>query len=765
MRALIIAAAIALFPLEAAAWNYGLENSRIETTNSSATDFTLRRVWALDEGNVVSRFDNPLATGGGDWVTHGNGGSPAQLFRWVRVASGGTATFASAGGLSWVGQYGVTISRNPSETIISAFSDHNLADRSVGMMRWSPTTGWFTQNLGHPAGLTCGSLAAIEGNFSQVVAGYRLTVACQTAGNTIGFVSASSESSTLFSWSTNTLPGPISGFPAIGGTVRPGNFMSLVHEFFVMTTGMNLVRIGVGQSSTTVANAGVLRDIDGFDGGFTVAPRSGSARVIYMGRMTGATRMFERRGVTTTNNPSDYRWLGSPDNIQFWPAPQQAAEGKVSAFRGTEAMSVMNRPGTGGSTDYPSVFLMFTPNQNQIIDFNKSRLVTKDIPIPGAGTVHHNYVGDPTVVMTDGKKAFSVQLGQVMAGCVPNSTITRSTVYMVSTTDGITHSAPVVIETKSGSPSLGPFIDHPWADIEHRANDTFDNDIIHITWWDFAADQIRYVQFFENGGLGTVRTLRNGGGGPPRLTATDSGRVVVYYGRPGGQVEMCELNPDRTACTTPPGSSNGWTQVGPYYYHHNVPVTLSPGSYIRSWYPISMALSERDSTLLHYCFEVIETDGSDGDVKCGRVGRATDGSWTVQSGVIVNAVPDDDKDQFLPEVAITGEDDLFANQDTVFAAWYDRAHDPANYRFRTMRAASFDAGATFTPPTAWSLLDSDPAFLPRHCRDPGTRFAGDYAAVEGDDLHKNFPTVVVAPGGSIVTWTFSFAMGLGAWGD
>lgn len=78
MRVAIVVAVLVALPVPAAAWNYGLENARIETTNASATDFSLRRVWTIDDGNVVSRVDNPLAAGGGDWISHGNGGSPAM---------------------------------------------------------------------------------------------------------------------------------------------------------------------------------------------------------------------------------------------------------------------------------------------------------------------------------------------------------------------------------------------------------------------------------------------------------------------------------------------------------------------------------------------------------------------------------------------------------------------------------------------------------------------------------------------------------------
>jgi hypothetical protein len=834
MRALVVVAASFAALLvargEAAAWVNGLEpGSKIEVTGASATDGNVRRIWAIDDGNVVSRLDVALSAGGGDWTDHGHGGSPTMphgvaatsyvvgaqnfehvfyvgqdwnlyvgtsidrgpvtwqvyarptgvtfnghiaatsvlsggvryliavttnglgtMFRWGRLASGGTATWASNASVSWIGQSGFAVSRNPAQTIISFFTEHTPSNRSVGMMRWNPSTGWTVTNLGHPTGVSCAPAAATENAFSTIVAGYRLSVACTNTSSTLFIASATSDTSTAFTWSSVAMPAPLVSPFGLAGTTRSSGVMSIVHEMFGATTFGTMTRIGIGSSSTTAVDMGPPRDVDQITGGVAVAPRSGSSRVFYVARMTDGYRMFERRGVTTSNAPADYRWLGSKYTNQFWIAPPQGAEAKIAAWRGAEAMGVMYRPGTGGPSEFPGVFLTWSNNQNEVLDPSRSKEVTKTVNIPGVGNVVHDYVGDPTVVMTQFKQAFSVQLGQVMASCQPGSLISRSTVYMVSTTDGITHSAPIVVETKALPPgSSSPAIDHPWADIEHRPFDTFADDVIHIVWWDVVDSAIRYVQWFQSsGGFGPKQTLRVGSAGPPRITVSDTGRVVVYYGVPGGQAEMCELNAARNACTTPPGSVGGWTPFSSYFYLHNVPVV--GGGSIRSWYPVSAALSESDSNQLHFCVEVRETDGSDGDVKCGRVTRAADGSWSVASSAIVNAVADDDKDQFLPEVAVTSEDDGFTTQDTVFATWYDRANSPTNATFQVMKTAS---------------TDSDPQYLPRHCRDSTTRFLGDYAAVEGDLLHKNMPFVVVQPGTAIKTWLFSFNMGLGSWGD
>ena len=80
--------------------------------------------------------------------------------------------------------------------IISFFTEHTPANRSVGMMRWNPSTGWTVTNLGHPTGVLCAPAAATENAFSTIVAGYRLTVACTNGTSTLYMASATSETST-----------------------------------------------------------------------------------------------------------------------------------------------------------------------------------------------------------------------------------------------------------------------------------------------------------------------------------------------------------------------------------------------------------------------------------------------------------------------------------------------------------------------------------------------------------------------------------------
>lgn len=100
------------------------------------------------------------------------------------------------------------------------------------------------------------------------------------------------------------------------------------------------------------------------------------------------------------------------------------------------------------------------------------------------------------------------------------------------------------------------------------------------------------------------------------------------------------------------------------------------------------------------------------------------------------------------------------------ATWYDRTNSPTNYYYQTMKTVSIDGASSFAPPLLGSAVYSDPEFLPRHCRKPTVRFAGDYNAVEGDLLHKNVPAVVVPSGATQpTTQVFSFPIGLGSWSN
>ena len=821
------------------AYNYGIEAGKIVTTRASASDASIYRVWASDEGNVVSRYDTPLPTGGSKWTNHGNGGGAVPLYgvtatwyisggsiyehvfyvsgftlymgtsidrgpiswsawatptspitaflghlavttvfsggqryfivvgvyggalwRWVRQTSGGTATWTYVGVLNWGGQYGVVATTDATETHTVFFTDHNPGTSSVGLMRWDPATGYTIQDIGHPVGQSCAPVAAIQGPFSTILAlGYRLTLACTNSNGTFHLASAPSETSSAFTWTSYNLGTP-SAFPNVAGAVRPSTTPNyLVHEFFYATGANVLTKVDLGTTTASVTDIGATKDIDVFSGGIAVAPRTGASRVFYLAGLTNATRLFERLG-SATNTAADYRWLGSPSTLPFWATPSRAAEGKVAGWKGTEAMSMVNRPGSGVA-DWPTVYLMFTSNQNETADFSTTKPVSKDVNIPGVGVTTHEYTSDPTVVMTDTKRAYSIQIGVKMTGCVSSSIITRASIYMVSTADGITHSTPSLIATSTINQGTSSPLDHPWSDIEHV---TGGNDIIHIVWWNVATNRIQYSRYTENVGLGPTFDLGSVAvTGPPRITVSDAGRAIAYFGDMTGNVYLCEINSSHTGCTTPPGSASGWKAVTTYAKHD---VQVGAGTFIEAADPISMVASESDTNALNYCVDVLESNGTNTDVRCGRMARDANGAWTVAASAIVNSVANDAKDQFLPEVVLTSEDDAFASgQDTVIATWYDRANSPTNYAYQVMKAVSFDGGTSFGSPIIGYSAFSDPEYLPRHCRKPAVRFLGDYNAAEGDILHKNVGAVLVPPGTTIGTWVFSFPMGLGSWSN
>ncbi len=832
---ILVALVVLLSATKAIAYNAGLEaGSKIAVTRASATDSSIYRVWAVDNGNVVSRYDTPLSSGGSQWTNHGNGGQAASLhgvattwyissgsiyehvfymsdtgltlymgtsinrgpvswaawatptapttvflshlaastivaggvrillvagvdqgtlWRWGRAAIGGSATWTSVGGFYWTAQSGLVSTTDPSETYTEFFVNHTPATGSVGVMRWNPSTGWTVQDIGHPVGESCAPAAAIQGSFAVPASGYRLTLACGNSNGTFHLASAPSETSTSFAWASYSLPTP-GLYPFVGGAVRPGTGSQLVHEFFYTTAANSLMKIDLAPATETITDIGVTRDIDVFSGGIAVAPRALASRVFYLGSLTNASRLFERLG-QLANAPADYRWLGSPSTLPYWATPTKAAEGKIAGWKGTEAMSMINRPGSG-PTDWPSVYLMFTNTQNETTDFSTAKSVTKSILLPGGfSPTLHNYISDPTVVVSDTKRAYSVQIGVVMSSCASGSVITRTTIYMVSTADGITHTAPQVIATSALS-GVDPAFDHPWADIEHV---TGGNDIIHIVWWDLAAGRVKYTRYTVNVGLGPIFSLAAGAGAPPKITVSDAGRAIVYLGDTLGNVRICEINSAHTDCTTP-----GWQTVT-NYFSHNIQV-IPAVSAIEAVSPISMVASETDTNLLYYCLDVKETNLTNSDVRCGRMIRDVNGLWSVQASSIVNTVANDAKDQFLPEVVITSEDDSYsAGQDTVMATWFDRSNSPTNYAYQIMKAVSLDGASTFAPPLVGIAAFSDPEYLPRHCRKPSVRFAGDYNAAEGDLLHKNVPAVIVPPGMTIGTQVLSFPMGLGSWSN
>lgn len=680
------------------------------------------------------------------------GVAQGTFWRWARLASGGTASWSSVGGLYWTAQSGLVATNSPSEQYAEFFVAHTPANPGVGVIRWNGSF-WASADIGHPVGQTCAPAAVVQGSFAVPASGYRLTLACTNTNGTFHLATSPAANSNVFAWTSYSINAP-AAFPSVAGAVREGGTPSqLVHELFYATSVNSLIKIELSPTTEAFTDIGGMRDIDLFSGGIAIAPRASESRIFYLGNTSGSSRLFERLG-RTTNGPTDYRWLGSASTSSYWPAPSHAAEGKLAGWKGTEALAMIERPGLNPN-DWPSVYLMFTQTQNEPTNLSTSRPVTKNLLINGAMQMHP-YVSDPTVVMTDGKKAYSFQIGVQMSACAPSSLITRATIYMVSTLDGITHSAPYII-TSSATNSSVPPLDHPWADIQHVPGT---NDIIHLAWYDIAISRVRYARFTENVGLGPIYNLPAGTVGPPRITVSDGGRAVVYTGDSLGNVKICEINSTNTGCTT-----QGW-QSPTTYFSHNVQVVPNMSA-IEAVAPISMIVSEGDSNVLYFCADVQESNLVNSDVKCGRIRRDANGAWTIQASAIVNSTANDGKDQFLPEVMTTSESDGYSPvQETVMATWYDRTNSPTNYYYQTMKTVSIDGASSFAPPLLGSAVYSDPEFLPRHCRKPTVRFAGDYNAVEGDLLHKNVPAVVVPSGATQpTTQVFSFPIGLGSWSN
>jgi hypothetical protein len=133
--------------------------------------------------------------------------------------------------------------------------------------------------------------------------------------------------------------------------------------------------------------------------------------------------------------------------------------------------------------------------------------------------------------------------------------------------------------------------------------------------------------------------------------------------------------------------------------------------------------------------------------------------------VAVAGVTLDDRYQFAPEVIVTREGATFtATEETVTVTWYDRTDDSANKLYKMKRSVSTDLGQTYAPTRQlYGGRESDPEFLPRHCRNSNVRFLGDFAGAEGDLNHGHSLGVIVSNNSSIGTQIHTSFSSLGNW--
>ena len=670
------------------------------------------------------------------------------------------------GGFTWNVGDPLYVSVSNDGTIFSAFGSFTQTNKELGMLRWNGTS-WAVTDLGRPTGHdVCDSVAAAQGNLDSVGFNpYRVVVVCTShdASAAIYVATATSKTSTTFTWTSHSLPNFVclACGQIVAATIRKSGTFTKAIDAFVRVDG-GFSRLTVTLASTTLTALGDAYEADTTSGGMVAVDASGNlSRVFYNAELSSARYLYERRS-NSTNFPKEYRNNGrSAAPVTQWSTNNYYAEGKTSTYHGTTAITLMRRPGTGGTTDWPTVSAFWSNSDGA--STGPGIAITDTVTI-GGNSVVHDYLADPTVSISDTKTAYYVQLGEVMDDCAGTSLVYRGTVYMTTTSDGTNFSTPVVLRTLVPSPTTSPPLDHPFADIERKAGG---NDILHVTWWDTVNNNVEYVPYTESVGLGSVVNLSMPTGeAPPRITAADSGRVIVSVPTTSGTVRICELA-GITGC-----NSAGWQllPVGQNYGFGDVPV--SSGNVMRTRYATSFAYSATED-VLYYCFQKRETNGDfsgdadfseEFDVYCSRGTR--DGvtfnySWSTPVAVTAT---NDDRDQFLPEVSVTADASNYDAYGTVLVTWYDRADSTTNYEYEAMKTISIDGGATYlTPVTAFVNQPlSDPDDLPRHCQHSDVRFIGDFAAVEPDIFHS-LPLFVMANLGSVGTTVMTDFFALGSW--
>jgi hypothetical protein len=703
----------------------------------------------------------------------------------------------STGGLAWLPDNPIAVTVNSSNTILSFFASHGAAGQeSLGMLRFN--SSWAVTNLSRPAGeRVCRSIAAAQGALLITAGNYRVAVVCTShAGDQeVYLATATSETSTTFSWSISSTQ-PIVP-QSVAAVLRPSTKTGssyLIDVYITARYGTEIFKGVLGTTSFTVTSLGAGGDsaagAGDLVGGITAIPWGLTSRMFYVHSLNNARNLlYERYGGSGSSGPENYRALGDEDfaspSTGWTGAPR--AEGKVSTWRGTMAASVILRPGSGGLSDWPGIDFIYSADEGE-----SSWFAPQPIPNFVNGT-SYQYLSDPTAAVTDQRTMYSVQLGAhfTPAQCSTANNIDGVAVYAVSTTPGTypTFSSPIVFAAQSGLT-----MDHPSSDIQRV---TGASDILHVVWWKFPGSGISYARLTEGSTTPSVYSLSSTGGGAVRVTASDSGRVIAYYGTDtggtGGTLEdvmFCEvaLIGGVYAC-----AGGGFQPIDPGPVQQGYPNKFStpqggvggPGIsggnvYIRSPEPYSLALSESGDKL-YYCFHRNEgqtpgTPGNGGnpndgdtreetDVFCTVGTRSPEGVWTWMQTPIAIGPTLDDHDQFAPEVMVTREQASYSSGgETVIVTYYDRSDDPLNEVYTVKKAISTDGLVTINAPRVmFGGATSTPNDLPRHCFSADQRFIGDYAASEGDTVHGRTLSVLARSPGTIETTIRVNHSSLGHW--
>ena len=696
----------------------------------------------------------------------------------------------SSAGLSWLTDNPLAASSSPDATIASVFAAHTPGAEKLGVVRWNGST-WSTTNLGAPSGRrVCHSIASAQMSPTGLAGSERVLVACtpiDTAGG-IDLAIATAYNTTSFSWSTYDTATFYQTTTAVAHSTSLIRHTSAI-DVYGSELFNGLIEKGVYNGTTfSISSLGAPADVTGPDGGMGSVPYGTTSRMFFVSSQNGRNYLYERYGGSTSSAPQNYRafgdtgWTALPGGLE-----DHLAEGKISIWQGTTDASLINRPGMGTPTDWPQVYFLYSEDENQ----------TLHLPVQVPNTVNgimYDYVSDPTTVVTTSRTMYSFQIGldiDPLIGCTSQGQQTgtrHDTIYAVITTPASfpTFSGPVVLDSVNGN-----VLDHPYADIQHRNGQP---DLIHVAWWN-VMHSIRYSAWQDGLNPTPFRDIGTGFTGPPRVTASDSGRVIIYYGLKGPPniTMFCELwdtdhdgIPD-TCCQnngTLCGPSAGWQPAGPGPNNELAFSTrcglgplvsgdsscLPGNTYIQDEYPVSMAISESGDTL-YYCFDRLETSGPgagiDADAFCTIGTRdPSTGVWSWNANPVpVAGVSNDGKDQFDAEVVLTQEQGSYvAGQETAIVTFYDRSDDPNNYYYEVKKAVSTDRMTTVFPARPlFGGIPSDPAWLPRHCFHPDARFIGDYEGSEGYVDHAQVLGVTVPTPGTPGTAVYSNFHALGQW--
>jgi len=717
-----------------------------------------------------------------------------HLFRFVAgvlptLAGGWTD---SSAGLSWATNNPMGVSTNPSQTIASLFAAHTPSSQALGMIRWNGST-WSTTNLGAPAGRhTCRTIASAQMSPSGFAGDERVVVACTSVDVSTGLDVAISTaySSTSFTWSTRDTTTYYQAVAAVAHTVNALRHTSAIDIYGSELFAGALKKFYYDGTNISVTDLGSVGD-QTIAGLMAAIPWGTTSRDFFVGPQNGRNLLYERYGGSAASAPQEYRALGDTSPLTLpGGIVDHYAEGKVSVWQGTLAASVINRPGTGGPTDWPKVFFLYSEDEGEAIH--------SPVQVPGyyTGSYNYQYVSDPTSAVTDQRTMYSVQIGLDTSSCSTSRTDNSVAIYSTYTTPSLfptfTNDYPIVT-----GPGLS--LDHPYADAQHRAGAP---DLVHIAWW-YVGSTIGYSCIAEGSNPtapAVISSVTLDTGGPPRVTASDSGRVIIYYptaitvgsvvvntvrfcelydttgpgGVPDGIPDTCCIN--GTTC----GPQVGWQTVDVGSSANNYPLSwsvrqvsggagplVSGLTYIQNEYPVSMAVSESGDTL-YYCFDKLETGSTQYTDSFCAVGTRdpSTGIWSWNKApVALSGVTNDSHDQFAPEVFLTQEQGSYSTTgETAVFTFYDRGSDPSNYYYQVKRTLSTDRLATVFPARALAGgASSDPDKLPRHCFHPNARFIGDYAGSEGYIDHGQSIFVTVPNPAQIGTAMYTEMGSLGSW--